>query len=177
AGDAGVELFEVDFRRPRLEGDRERPTMQAVLVEIAQHQSARKQTVEDRGPSECRGEILLRIEQDQLVGVGPEQGHIGLTEDAGAIDEAVALDPSLDETLRVGEDAQRVADERPAVIARNMRGAARPSRPVRPQCRSSVLLADAGYHGSPRSLSSGSTGRGRTRAPHAPLRPTERGLL
>jgi hypothetical protein len=119
--DPGIKFFEVGLHRSGLEGDRERAPMQAVFIEIAEHQSAWKQTVEDYGPPEFRGEILLRVEHYELVCVGPEQRNIGLAEYAGTIHEAVALDPPLDEPLRVRKDAQRVADERPTFVARNMR--------------------------------------------------------
>src|SRR5579883_3545731 len=38
--DAGVELGEIGLERSRLEGDRERAAMEAMLVEIEQHQAA-----------------------------------------------------------------------------------------------------------------------------------------
>ena len=50
-GDAEVQLLEIGFHRARLEGDRQRLTVQSMLIEIEQHQSARKNPLEDRAPA------------------------------------------------------------------------------------------------------------------------------
>src|SRR5215469_4821627 len=45
--DAGIKLLQIGLHRPRLERDREGASMYAVLVEIEEHQAARKQQVEN----------------------------------------------------------------------------------------------------------------------------------
>ena len=52
-GDAGVELGEIGFHRPGLEGDRQRAAVQAMLLEIEQHQPARKQQAENPAPADA----------------------------------------------------------------------------------------------------------------------------
>ena len=94
--------------------------MQPVLVEIEQHQAARKQQPEDLVPAERRGEHLRLVEQHELVGVGAEQADAGFAEQMGAIDEAVFGETALDMALGVGERVQRLADDRPAFVTRNM---------------------------------------------------------
>jgi hypothetical protein len=95
--------------------------MQAMLVEIAQHQAARKQPAEHHLPAPGRGEQFCLVEQHQLVGFRPEQRHAGLAEDAAAIDAAVFLGHLLDLAARVGKDAEGAADHRPAFVAGNVR--------------------------------------------------------
>ena len=54
AGDAVVERAEVGLHRGGLEGDAERLAVQAMLVEVHQHQPARENLVEDQFPSRRR---------------------------------------------------------------------------------------------------------------------------
>ena len=49
--DPGIEFGEIGFHRPGLERHRQRAPVQPVLVEIEQHQPARKQQVRESGPS------------------------------------------------------------------------------------------------------------------------------
>src|ERR1700761_2379401 len=102
--------------------------MQAMLVEIEQHQPAWKQATKQNFPTERRRKQLVAVEQNKLVGFRAEQRNVALSERMIAKNRAVALGPPLDETLRIGEQNQGVADERPAIIAGNMRKHARGSR-------------------------------------------------
>jgi hypothetical protein len=120
-GDAGVEPGEIGAHRVRLEGDRQRAPVQAVLVEIEQHQSAWKKLVEHDAPSERGREHLLRIEEHQFVGLRTKHGHVGMAEGPGAVDHAEALHAPLYEPPVVGDNRERMADERPTVIAGNLR--------------------------------------------------------
>ena len=72
-GDAGVELGEIGLHRPGFERDRKRAPVQPMLLEIEQHQAARKQQVENPSPAVRRGEQLGLVEQHEFVGLGPEQ--------------------------------------------------------------------------------------------------------
>jgi hypothetical protein len=75
--DPGVKSGEIGAHRPRFESDRQHAPVQAVLVEIEQHQPAGKQFVEDDAPAKRRGKQFLRIEEHQLVGVGPSSVTFG----------------------------------------------------------------------------------------------------
>ena len=88
-GNAGIELGKIGFHRAGFEGDRQRAPVQAMLLEIEQHQPARKQQAENPAPAERRGELLGLVEQHQLIGLGPEQHEAGLAEQMAAIDQAV----------------------------------------------------------------------------------------
>jgi hypothetical protein len=49
--DAGIERREIGFHRPGFERDGQCAAMQAVLLEVEQHQPARKQQPEDPAPA------------------------------------------------------------------------------------------------------------------------------
>ncbi|MBA7667324.1 hypothetical protein ES703_75411 [subsurface metagenome] len=119
-GNAAIEIDEIGLHRPRLERHRQRAAVQAVLLEIQQHQPARKQQAEDRSPAMGVRELPRLVEQHEFVGFGPEQGDAGLAEQAGPVDVAVFGGRGLDRPLGIGQDLQRVADERPAFIAGNV---------------------------------------------------------
>jgi hypothetical protein len=68
-----------------------------------------------------RGELLGLVEQHQLIGLGPEQHETGLAEDVAAVDQPVFGGLPLDLPLGIGEDLERLADQRPALVAGNMR--------------------------------------------------------
>jgi hypothetical protein len=119
--DPRVETCKIGPHRVRLEGDGQHAPVNAVLVEIEQHQPAGKQLVEDDAPPERGRELLLRIKEHQLVGFGSEHGDVGMAKRAATVNHAVALHAPLDEPPVVGDDRQRVADERPAVVAGNVR--------------------------------------------------------
>src|SRR6266436_4662979 len=90
ARDAFVELYEIGFHRGGLEGDRKRAPVQPVLLEIQQHQSARKQQPENSAPAVLGGEQLGGIEHHKLIGFGPEQHDAGLAKHMAAIDRAIS---------------------------------------------------------------------------------------
>ena len=119
--DAGIERGEIGFHRPGLEGDRQRAAVQPMLVEIEQHQPARKQPAQDRAPAMGRGEQFALVEQHEFIGFGPEHADAGLAEHPAAIDQAVFRRHPLDLALGVGEYRQRPADHRPALVAGNVR--------------------------------------------------------
>ena len=118
--DPGIERGEIGFHRSGFERDRQRAPVQAMLVEIEQHQAARKQPAQDHLPAVGRGEQPALVEQHQLIGLRPEQGDAGFAEHAAAIDQTVFGGHSFDFAFGVGEDRQRPADDRPALVARNM---------------------------------------------------------
>src|SRR5215469_2368210 len=91
--------------------------MQTVLVEIEEHQAARKQQVENATPPERRGEQPLRVQQHQLVGVGTKQGNVGLAKGMAADDKPMTLHHPLDESLRIRKYLEGIADDRPAIVA------------------------------------------------------------
>ena len=126
--DAGVELPQIGFHWARFERHRQSAAVQPMLFEIEQHQPARKQQAENAAPAERRGELLGLVEQHQLVGIGPEQHEAGLAEQMAAIDQAVFPGLPFDLPLGVGEHFQRLADQRPALVARNMRQRITPRR-------------------------------------------------
>src|SRR5689334_24950451 len=95
--------------------------MDAMLLEVEQHQPARKQQPENAAPAERRGELLGLVEQHELIGLGPEQDETGLAEQMAAIDQAVFFGLAFDLSLGVGKHFQRLADQWPALITRNMR--------------------------------------------------------
>jgi hypothetical protein len=68
-----------------------------------------------------RGEDLGLVEQHELIGFGAEQHDAGLAENMAAMNEAVFLGVPLDMALGVGQHLQRLADDRPAFVTRNMR--------------------------------------------------------
>ena len=119
--DAAIERRQIGFHRSGFEGDRKRAPVQAMLLEIEQHQSARKQQPENPAPAMGGGELLGLVEQHQLVGVGPEQHEAGFAEDMAAIDQPVFGRLPFDVSLRIGEGVERLADDGPAFVARNMR--------------------------------------------------------
>src|SRR6185295_3936932 len=92
-----------------------------MLLEIQQHQPARKQQPENPSPAERRGELFGLVEQYELVGLGSEQHKAGLAEQMAAIDQAVFFGLPFDLPLGVSEYFQRLADEWPALVTRNMR--------------------------------------------------------
>src|SRR6185369_3180749 len=107
--------------RTGFEGHRQRAPVQAMLLEIEQHQPARKQQSENASPAERRGKLLGLVEQHEFIGVGPEQHEAGLTEQMAAVDQAVFFGLPFDLSLGVSEYFQRLADEWPALVTRNMR--------------------------------------------------------
>ena len=98
-GDAGIELIEIRLHRSRFERDRQRAPVQAVLVEIEQHEPAGKQPAKQDVPTESGREQFLAVEQNELVGFRTEQRNVGLAERAAAIYLTVTLRPPLDEPL------------------------------------------------------------------------------
>ena len=119
----GTDAHAADRVREVLASDvpvRQRAAVQAVLLEIEQHQSARKQQPENRFPAMGGGEQPRLVEQHQLVGFGPEQRDAGLAEHAGAVDRAILGGGLLHRSLGVGQNLQRIADERPAFAAWNV---------------------------------------------------------
>jgi hypothetical protein len=119
--DAGIERRKIGPHRTGFERYRQRPPVQAMLLEIEQHQAARKQPAENRPPAMGRGKQPGLIEQHELVGFRSECGNAGFAEYPGAIDEAVFRAHPLDFPLGVGEDCQRPADDRPAFVTGNVR--------------------------------------------------------
>ncbi|MEY9502574.1 hypothetical protein ABIE87_002132 [Bradyrhizobium diazoefficiens] len=89
--------------------------------EIEQHQSARKQQAEHLVPAVRRREQFLLVEHHELVRFGSEQHDIGLAEDMGAVDRAVFGAVRLDMPLGVGQHLEGLADDRPALVARDVR--------------------------------------------------------
>jgi hypothetical protein len=92
-----------------------------MLLEVEQHQPARKQQPENPAPAQRRGEQLGLIEQYELIGLGPEQHQAGLAEQMTAIDQPVFGGMFFDMSLRIGQHLERLADQRPALVAGNMR--------------------------------------------------------
>ncbi len=118
--DAGIECGQIGFHRSGFEGDRQRAAVQAMFVEIEQHQAARKQLPENITPAERGGELPGLVEQHQFIGVRPEQDDAGLAEQMGAINQAVFGGIAFDLALGIGQHIERLADQRPAFVARNM---------------------------------------------------------
>ena len=116
----GIKRGQIGFHRSGLEGDRERAPVQAMLVEIEQHQPARKQPAEHDLPAMGRGEQLLLVEQHEFVGFRTKCRDAGFAEHVAAIDRPVFRGHPLDFTLGVREDVKRAADERPTFVAGNM---------------------------------------------------------
>ena len=121
ARNPGIKLGEIGLHRPGFECHRQCAPMQAVLVEIKQHQPARKKPAEDDIPAETRRENLLRIEQNEFVRLGTKHRDVAKAEGAAAVDQAVALRPPLDKAFWVGEKRQGVAEDRPTIVAGNVR--------------------------------------------------------
>ena len=119
--DPGIERHQIGLHRAGFERDRQRAPVQAMLLEIEQHQPARKQQAENPAPPERRGELLGLVEQHQFIGLGPEHHQAGLAENMAAIDQPVFGGLPLDLSLGVGQYLQRLADQRPALVAGNMR--------------------------------------------------------
>src|SRR5262249_32024874 len=120
-GDAGIELAEIRLHRAGFEGDREGAPVQAMLVEIEQHQPAWKQAPEQYAPPQCGREQFLAVKQHELVGFRAEQRNVALAEGVAAIDQTISFRPLLDETLGIGEHNERMTNQRPAIVAGNMR--------------------------------------------------------
>ena len=120
--DAGVEVGQIGFHRPGLERHRQRAAVQAMLLEIQQHQPARKQQAENPVPSHSVEENCLAWSNStSSLASGPSSDEAGLAEQMAAIDQAVFCGLPFDLSLGVGEHLQRLADQRPALVARNMR--------------------------------------------------------
>src|SRR5215467_1732217 len=94
--------------------------MQAMLLEIHQHQPARKQAVEQKAPTERRGEVLVTIEQHELVGFGPQHRDAPDAEQGFAVDGAVLLVHLLGVAHWIPKCSEGIADNRPAVFAWNV---------------------------------------------------------
>ncbi len=118
--DSGIQAGKIRLHRSGLEGDRQRPPVQAMFLEVEQHQAAREQPAEHHLPAPGGGKQFRLVEQHQLVRLRPEQRHAGLAENAAAIDAAVLRRHLLDLAPRVGKDGQGTADDRPALITRDM---------------------------------------------------------
>ena len=72
-GDPAVERIGIMPHRLGLERDRQRPAIDPVRLEIDQHQPAREQLIERRTPALLARKQLVAIEQQQFVGIGPDQ--------------------------------------------------------------------------------------------------------
>ena len=118
--DPGIEFGRIMPHRLGLERDRQRLPVGAMLVEIHQHQAAREQQVEHRPPALFGREDLVAVEQYELIRIGAEQVDAGAAERAIAIHRAIARRHVFRERDRIGEQFEGVADERQAVIARDM---------------------------------------------------------
>ena len=66
------------------------------------------------------GEQAPLIEQHELIGVGPEHRHAGLSEQVGAVDQTVFGGRLLNLSFGVGQHRQRIADERPTLVTGNV---------------------------------------------------------
>ena len=91
-----------------------------VVGEIAQHQAVGEQPLENRIPGRPAGEHMLLVAQHEFVGVRAEQGDAALKQHAAAIHQAVALGLAVHQTVVVTQKRQRVAEQRQAVIPRDM---------------------------------------------------------
>ncbi len=94
--------------------------MQAMLIEVAHYQATREEESEHTFPTVFRGKKFLLIQQDKFIGVGAEQRNCSPPEGIGAVDWAVLFSEKLRCAFGIGEQLQRVANERPTVGARNM---------------------------------------------------------
>ena len=71
-GDPGIERGEIGFERTRFEGDRERAAMEAMLVEIEQHEAAREEQPQIVPPPLGRGEQLRLVGENEAERLGPQ---------------------------------------------------------------------------------------------------------
>ena len=83
-----VQRAEIVAHRLGLERDRQRLAVGAVVVEVEQHQPARKHTPENRRPAELGREVLVLVEQDELVGLGADQPDVPPAEIVDPVDPA-----------------------------------------------------------------------------------------
>jgi hypothetical protein len=70
--DPMVQRAEIGLHRRRLESNAQRLPMQAMIVEIHQHQPTREQAVEQKTPSAGRGEVCIAIKQHEFVRLRPQ---------------------------------------------------------------------------------------------------------
>ena len=118
--DAAIERTGIMAHRPRLERDGQRPPVGTVVIEIQQHQPAGKQAVQHGAPPLVGGEVLGPVHQHQFVGFRPDQRDLPGAEDMRLVDRAVGLEHPLGEGVRVGGLLERMADDRGALLTRNM---------------------------------------------------------
>src|SRR5947209_16682916 len=118
--DTPVQLREVGFHRPGFERNRERLAMQAVLVEIEQHQPTREQLFENGSPTHFGRKQPLLIEQNEFIRLRSEQRDAMKAEEMVAIDGSVFRVHLIDMSDRITERLQGVADDGPAGLAGNM---------------------------------------------------------
>ncbi len=90
------------------------------MVEIEQHQPAGEQAVQHRAPALVAGKDLAAVEQHELVGLGADQRDMPAAHRVDLVDRAVGLEHPLGEGMRIGELGEGVADQRVALLARNM---------------------------------------------------------
>ena len=132
-GNACVQRIGIELHRFGFERHRQRLPVSAMLLEVHQHQPAREQEVEYRTPALFGAENLVAIEQHQLVRLWPDQRHRSATERLVTIDRAIFGNHRTAERNRIAEHFERVADQRPTILARNMieRGRRSARQPMR----------------------------------------------
>src|SRR3954452_21485259 len=87
--DAAVQLLKIRLHWAGLKGDGQRFTVQSMLIEIEQHQAARKKPLQHRAPTHRGREQSLLIEKDEFVPLGTKQ------RDTVEPEEVVAVNPTI----------------------------------------------------------------------------------
>ena len=106
-GDALVQAAEIVAHRLGLEGHRQCLAVGAVMVEVHQHQPARKHAAKDRRPAKLARKVLVLVEQHQLVGLGADHPDIPPAEVVDAVDPAEFGDVGGDSGERIFEERNR----------------------------------------------------------------------
>ena len=117
SADPPIECIGIVAHRSRLECDRQRAAVSPVVIEIHQHQPTREQPIQYGAPPLFGRKQLFAVEQDQLIGVRPDQRHVPAAKGLVLVDPSIFGDHRLGHAMRIREHFEGIADKRPAFFA------------------------------------------------------------
>ena len=120
-GKDAVHVLRISAHRLWLERDAKRASVHAVMVEIHQHQPAREQQIQDRTPALFGREKLLAVKQQKLIRLCTHKRDRRIAKSVGAENLAISVDHMRAISRRIAQHAECCADNRRAILARNMR--------------------------------------------------------
>src|SRR5215469_3551087 len=148
--------------------------MEAMLVEVAEHEATREEQAQERIPALHRREELRLIEQHEAQPVRSQKRDRAQSEDARAVDETILPRHLLGITQGIGDEAEGVADKWKSVIAGNMRERSAIGPRESRLCGNGAADSGGGDHGLPRSGPSSVESSDKKMRAQSPRRPCSR---